>query len=180
MRSTPSLDRGRFVLRRDVIPAAATGALLILAILVLGWLTGGLVTGVWSPSKLTADAAGAAVKPPLLRPCSALTRRDRVQQSAARCAEADRRRLGRRPASEAGPERRAPRRARARRRAAAQGRRHRPSRCLPRPRQRRPPRRRLPSRRRPRPRPKRRTARPRTRADRQSRRRSGTRHRSGR
>ena len=49
MRSTPSLDRGRFVLPRDLSAAIVTAATLAVAILVLGWLTSGLITGVWSP-----------------------------------------------------------------------------------------------------------------------------------
>ena len=62
MRSTPSLDRGRFVLPRDLSAATATAAALIVAILVLGWLAGGLVSGVWSPRAQVSDAAGAAIQ----------------------------------------------------------------------------------------------------------------------
>jgi hypothetical protein len=61
MRSSPSLDRGRFVLPRDLSAAAATGTMLVVAVLVVGWLVGGLIAGVWSPRDQAASAAGAAV-----------------------------------------------------------------------------------------------------------------------
>ena len=46
MRSAPSPDRGRFVLPRDLSAAVATSAMVILAVVVLGWLSSGLITGV--------------------------------------------------------------------------------------------------------------------------------------
>jgi hypothetical protein len=61
MRSTPSLDRGRFTLPRDLFAAAVTAATLVLAIVVLGWLTSGLITGVWSPREQAATVTHAAV-----------------------------------------------------------------------------------------------------------------------
>ena len=61
MRSTPSLDRGRFVLPRDLSAAAATAATLTVAFFVLGWLTSGLITGVWSPSEQAAKVTHGAV-----------------------------------------------------------------------------------------------------------------------
>ena len=61
MRSTPSLDRGRFVLPRDLSAAVITGATLVVAILVLGWLTSGLITGVWSPREQVASVTDGAV-----------------------------------------------------------------------------------------------------------------------
>jgi hypothetical protein len=61
MRSTPSSERGRFVLPRDLTAAAATAATLILAVFVLGWFTSGLITGVWSPSEQAAKVTHGAV-----------------------------------------------------------------------------------------------------------------------
>jgi hypothetical protein len=61
MRSTPSLDRGRFALPLDLVAAAATGAMVVVAILVLGWLTSGLITGVWWPREQPASVAGSDV-----------------------------------------------------------------------------------------------------------------------
>lgn len=61
MRSTPSLDRGRFTLPRDLISAGAIGATLTAFILVLGWLAGGLITGVWSPREQAASVTGGVV-----------------------------------------------------------------------------------------------------------------------
>jgi hypothetical protein len=62
MRSTPSLDRGRFVLPRDLTAAAVTAATLVVAILVLGWLAGGLMAGVWSPRAQAATVADGVVR----------------------------------------------------------------------------------------------------------------------
>jgi ribonuclease E len=61
MRSSPSLDRGRFVLPRDLSAAVATAATLVAAVLVAGWLAGGLIAGVWSPREQAATVAGTAV-----------------------------------------------------------------------------------------------------------------------
>jgi hypothetical protein len=61
MRSSPSLDRGRFVLPRDLFAAGATAATLVAAVLVVGWLAGGLIAGVWSPREQAATVGGAAV-----------------------------------------------------------------------------------------------------------------------
>jgi hypothetical protein len=121
MRSTPSLDRGRFVLRRDVLAAAATGAMLVVAVLVLGWLTSGLVTGVWSPSQQAADAAGAAVK--LAAPSDRAPRSKGASASSGRpltAPEPPRADPAVGPRAHAVLEGRAPRRARGRRRADAQ------------------------------------------------------------
>ena len=62
MRSTPSLDRGRFTLPRDLSAALIIAATLAVAILVLGWLTSGLITGVWSPREQVASVTHSDVK----------------------------------------------------------------------------------------------------------------------